>query len=256
MPLPRPSPAFAAGAADAVGAPAIVLGASFLGFGSLCRESGLSLWLGLASTATGWALPGQIAMVELYAVGASLAVILLAVGLTNARLLPMTVVLMPLLRAHGVRRWRYYLAAHFVAVTAWTFSMQRFPAMRAEERLPYYMGMTLTLWPLTLVATAAGYLLAGALPDYVTLGLVFLNPIYFMLIFVADFRQPERALALLLGAVAGPLLHLVEPDWGLLATGLIAGSAAFLLTRWRERRAGRRRSPAARSRAARSPGDG
>ena len=108
--------------------------------------------------------------------------------------------------------------------------------MRPEDRLPYYTGMTLILWPATLLATAGGYFLASALPQYVTLGLVFLNPIYFMLIFVAEFRQPERVLALVLGAVLGPLLHLVEPDWGLLATGLIAGTAAFLLTRWRETR--------------------
>jgi predicted branched-subunit amino acid permease len=232
----RPSPAFRTGARDAIGVPSVVLGASFLGFGSLCRESGLGFWLGLASTATGWALPGQIAMVELYAIGASLAVILLGVALTNARLLPMTIVLMLLLRTPGTPRWRYYLAAHFIAVTAWTFSMQRFPAMRPEERLPYYTGLTLALWLVTLVATAAGYGLADAMPQYVTLGLVFLNPIYFMLIFVADFRQKERALALGLGAICGPLLHLVDPDWGLLATGLLAGTAAFLIIRWHETR--------------------
>jgi predicted branched-subunit amino acid permease len=236
MNSPASPSAFRLGVRDALGVPAIVLSASFLGFGSLCRESGLSIWLGLASTATGWALPGQVAMVELYAVGASLAVILLAVSLTNARLLPMTIVLMPLTRAPGIPRWRYYVAAHFVAVTAWTFSMQRFPKLRPEERLPYFAGISLLLWGASLVATAAGYFLAGAVPPYVTLGLVFLNPIYFMLIFVADFRQPERALALALGAVAGPLLHLVEPDWALLATGLIAGTTAFLITRWRESR--------------------
>src|SRR5690606_28101641 len=115
----------------------------FLGFGSLCRESGFSIWLGLASTATGWALPGQIALVELYGIGASLAVLLLAVGLTNARLLPMTVVLMPLLRAPGTPRWHYFLTAHFVAVTAWTHAMQRFPAMPPAQRLPYYMGFSM-----------------------------------------------------------------------------------------------------------------
>src|SRR3546814_1128796 len=85
MSLTRPSPAFLTGARHAVGVPALVIAASFVGFGSLCRESGFSIWLGLASTATGWALPGQIALVELYAIGASLAVILLAVGLTHAR---------------------------------------------------------------------------------------------------------------------------------------------------------------------------
>ncbi len=236
----RFSSALAAGLRDAVGVPALVIAASFVGFGSLCRESGLSLWLGLASTATGWALPGQIALVELYAIGGSAAVILLAVALSNARLLPMTVVLMPILRAPGTPRWRYYLAAHFVAVTSWTVAMQRCPAMAHERRLPYFLGFALVLWSGTLAATALGYMLAAHVPQYVTLGLVFLNPIYFMLIFVADFRQPERALALGLGAVAGPLLHLVDPDWGLLATGLLAGTAAFLITAWRRRRRARR----------------
>ena len=58
-------------------------------------------------------------------------------------------------------------------------------------------------------------------------GLVFLNPIYFMLVFVADARHRARILALVIGALAGPPLHLVSADWGLLITGVVAGSIAF-----------------------------
>lgn len=72
------------GTRDAFGTPGIVMGASFIGFGSLVRESGLALSYGLASTATGWALPGQLALVELTAAGGSLIAITLAVALTNA----------------------------------------------------------------------------------------------------------------------------------------------------------------------------
>ena len=64
-----------------------------------------------------------------------------------------------------------------------------------------------------------------------TLGLVFLNPLYFMLLFTADLMRKERGLALVLGAVLGPLFHLVSPDWGLLATGLIGGTLAFTIAR-------------------------
>src|SRR5690606_10853735 len=174
------------------------------------------------------------------ATGASLAVILLAVALTNARLLPMTVVLMPLLRSPGRPRWHYYLTAHLVAITGWTHAMRRFPSLPPEARLPHYLGFGLVLWSSTLATTAFGFGLADLVPQSVTLGLVFLNPIYFMLIFVADFRQTGRALALGFGAVAGPLLHLVDPDWGLLATGLIAGTAAFLIAEWHR---ARRRPP-------------
>ena len=74
------SPAKAARAAmrDAFGVPAFVLGATYLGFGALVREADLNVWLGLFSTATGWALPGQIALVELYSVGAGILAIAIA----------------------------------------------------------------------------------------------------------------------------------------------------------------------------------
>jgi predicted branched-subunit amino acid permease len=83
-----------------------------------------------------------------------------------------------------------------------------------------------------LAGTAAGHMAAGALPQPVTYGLVFLNPVFFALIF-ADARHRATAFALVIGGVVGPLLHLVSPDWGVLATGVIAGTAAFWLARAR-----------------------
>jgi predicted branched-subunit amino acid permease len=226
-----PRAAAAAGLRHAAAAPVIVLGASYLGFGALCRQSGLELWHGVLSTATGWALPGQIALVELYAVGASMLAMALAVALSNARLLPMTVTLMPLLRAPRWPGWTYFAAAHFVAVTGWAAAMRVCPSIPPEQRLPYFTAFAALLWTTTLATTAAGYLLAGAVPGYVSLGLVFLNPIYFMLVFAGDADRRMRALALGLGALCGPLVHLLEPDWGLLITGVVAGSAAYALER-------------------------
>jgi predicted branched-subunit amino acid permease len=195
----------------------------------LCRESGLGLEAGLASTATGWALPGQIALVELYGVGASWLAIALAVALSNVRLLPMTVTLLPFLRHPGTPRWKYYLAAHYIAVTGWANAMAICPTLTTRARLPFFAGFVTVLWSSTLATTAVGYFLPGLLPSSVTLGLVFLNPIYFMLIFAADARARSRALALGFGAVAGPVFHLLSPDWGLLATGILAGTLAFVV---------------------------
>ena len=39
-----------------------------------------------------------------------------------------------------------------------------------------------------------------------------------------------------LGALLGPGLHTLDPDWGLLTTGVIAGTAAFAGDRWMARR--------------------
>lgn len=233
-----PRRAAARGARRALGLPALILGATYVGFGSLVRESGLGLWHGLFSTASAWAAPGQVALVELYAVGASVLVIASAVALSNVRLLPMTVALMPELRGPGGGRWRYYLAAHYIAVTGWAEAMRVCPRLPPAERLPYFAAFSASLWGVSLAATALGFYLAGSLPASLTLGLVFVNPIYFMLVFVTDLRHRGRMLALLLGAALGPLLHLLTADWGLLLTGILAGTAAFVAERAWSRRLG------------------
>lgn len=224
------------GALVACGVPALALGGSFLGFGALVRQSGLEVWHGMASTLTAWALPGQVILVELSALGASLAIITLAVALSAARLMPLTMTLVPWLRAPGVPRWRLFLAAHFIAVTGWAVTSRIAPKLPAGERLPFFTGFTLVIWVVSLIATAVGYFLPDALPQRLTLALIFLNPIYFLSIFLGDIGRPNRALSLLLGALLGPLFFLLDPDWSLLLAGLIGGSLAFALG---QRRRGR-----------------
>ena len=60
--------------------------------------------------------------------------------------------------------------------------------------------------------------------------LSYIIPLFFALLFAGS-RGRTIILALLLGALAGPLFHLLSPDWGLMATGVIAGSGAFVLAR-------------------------
>ncbi|AWK89073.1 branched-chain amino acid ABC transporter permease (plasmid) [Azospirillum thermophilum] len=216
--------------------PALVLFASYIGFGSLVSESGFGLLEGLVSTATSWALPGQVALVEMSAVGASVVAITLAVALTNARLMPMSVTLVPLLKRHRAPAWQTYALAHVIAVTSWANGLRRLPQIAEEDRMAWFFGYAGTLWLVTMLATAVGFFAAGLLPAPVTLGLVFLNPLYFLLLFAQDLRQRAKVLALAFGAVAGPLMHLVLPGYGLLVTGLAAGTAAFAVDLLLERR--------------------
>jgi predicted branched-subunit amino acid permease len=223
--------AFRGGMRESAAMPALVLGASFLGFGSLCHDAGWPLVLGLVSTTTTWALPGQIVLIELYGVGASAAAILFAVWLTGMRLFPMTLTLMPCLRHPGTPRSRYYLAAHLISITSWAIGMQRCPTLPSDQRLPYFFGFAITLWSFATGATIVGFYLIALLPAVFGLALLFINPLYFLLLFANELGRRERVLALGIGAVAGPLFHLVTPDWGLLYAGLVGGTAAFLLDR-------------------------
>jgi len=230
-------PGWRLGVRESLSLPGLMIAASYLGFGSLVSGTGLSLWLGLASTASGWALPGQIALVELYGTGASLAAITVAVWLTNARLLPMTITLMPVIDdrpQRGGPGWLPYLYAHLIAVTGWAVSMRRGPQLPPDQRLPFFLGLTLCLWLISLIATAAGWALAGRVPLSLTLALVLLNPLYFMLMLV-EVRRRSWLIALIVGAALGPPLHELNPEWGLMLTGLIGGTAAWGLARhWPE----------------------
>jgi predicted branched-subunit amino acid permease len=75
--------------------------------------------------------------------------------------------------------------------------------------------------------------LADIVPPTVGLALMFLNPVYFLLLMLDDLKQASRVAALVCGALAGPAFHWVSPEWGLLLTGLVGGTLAFLIVeRW------------------------
>lgn len=229
-----PGAAFRGGVRDVFGSAALVLGASYIGLGSLLREVGLGLDIGYFSTLSTWALPGQVATFELFAIGAPLASVFVAVSLINVRFLPMVVAMLPLIREPSRPTRRLYLIAHFVAVSAWVLVMVRGPHMPPAQRLPYFAGCTVVLMPMAFVGTTIGYLAAGIVSPAVSYGLLFVNPVFFMLVLLVDLRQRARIWALLLGGALGPVLHLATPTWGLLISGLVAGTAAFFGDRlWR-----------------------
>ena len=235
-----PRAAWKGGAAEALGVPAAVLGAGYVGFGALAFDADFSLALTLFSTMTIWALPGQIALIELRELGTAAPALVLAVMLTSARFLPMAVTLLPLLRHPAYRPWHYYLAGQFVAMTGWAVAIRRCPMLPLEQRLPYFLGFSSALWVSCLAGTTAGFFASGSLSDLATLGLVFLNPIYFILLLGGEVRHRQGVVALLAGAIAGPLMQLVTPQWGLLAAGIIGGTIAYGVDRaWRRQRGGR-----------------
>lgn len=232
-----------------LGLPGWVLAASFAGFGALARETGLSLSLTVFSTATIWALPGQVALAEMQALGAGFIAIVVAVALVNARFLPMILALLPLLRRgrddgghhdHAHDTWRtklgLYAVAQLIAITVWAGGMRVMPALPHAQRLPWLFGFGLSCLAAATAASAAGYIAAGLLPKTLKLALVFLSPVYFTLLFVGDVRSRAVLLSILGGAAFGPLVHLVVPQWSLLITGAAAGTAAFAVDAWLPKR--------------------
>ena len=59
------------GAKDAFGAPAAVLFAGMVGFGAMGQANGLDIWLTSATSFFMFALPGQVVLIEMLVLGAS-----------------------------------------------------------------------------------------------------------------------------------------------------------------------------------------
>jgi len=238
-PPPSPAPpdvaagrrgAFLLGVADAFRMPVFVVAASMLGFGTLARDSGVSLGVSVVSTAIVWGLPGQVAFVELFAVGAPVMAIVLATSMANLRFLPMGLSMIPLFRNDPIFwQWRYILVA-MMSVNTWALTLRHGPSLVDSHRGPYYTGLSITCMTVGVISTALGHLLTGTLPFFITVSLIFLNPVYFVFLF-SSVRQRNCILALMIGAVLGPVFHLVSPNWGLPFCGVIAGTAAYFLDR-------------------------
>jgi predicted branched-subunit amino acid permease len=231
-----PRAALVAGARDAMGAPMAVLAAGYVGYGALASGFDFPLWLIVASSLVIWALPGQLIMLEMYAVSAQFVLIVLAVSLSASRFLPMTTVLSAMMRHPRYPSWHMYASAHLLAMTGWVAAVNRVPQLPAEQRLPYFVGFALFCWIACAAASAIGYFVAGQMSELVKLGLVFMNPIYFLLILTGETKAALGRLSLAAGAVTGPVAYAFAPQWSLLAAGLVGGSAAYALHRWRRRR--------------------
>lgn len=219
--------ALLAGSRDAFGVPAAVLVAGMIGFGALGHASGLSLGVTTATTFFLYALPGQVVFVEMLALGASGFAVAIAAALTAARFLPMTLTLIPQIPKED-RRPSLYGAAHFISMTSWAVMMREFAHIPPRDRMAYFTGFGATCWAVSVPGTMLGYLLAGHVPTPITIGLVMLNPLFFLLSFV-EVRARASRLALLIGGLSGPIVYSWSPGWSILICGIVGGTAAFFL---------------------------
>jgi predicted branched-subunit amino acid permease len=217
--------------------PPFILCLTFLGFGALASETGISLLNTLFMAVFIFALPGQVVLVDEMARGASVVTAAIAVTATAVRLLPMTVSLLPVIRDRTGPKWLEFLVAYFVAITYWVEAMRRTPRHPRPLRAAYTLGIAAALVLASSIGAAGGFLLAANVPRPVAAALLFLTPMYFLLSLVASSRSRADLLPIAAGLGFGPVLHLAVPDWDLLLTGLVGGTLSFAATRWWRRKA-------------------
>ena len=115
-----------------IGTPAIGLGISMFTFGAFLKSSGFTLFQSFSYTFFAFALPGQFIMADLLITGGSILNIFFAVLLTNARLFPMTINLIPIIKNTKTSKWKYFLISHLIAVTAWINMFARYKKIEKD----------------------------------------------------------------------------------------------------------------------------
>jgi predicted branched-subunit amino acid permease len=222
------------GVRDALALPAWVVGLSLFAVGSLAGETGFPAGAAVLSTLLIWAGPAQVIFFGGIAAGTALPAIALAVALSSIRLLPMTMSILPMLRERAKDAPTQILIAHYVTVTVWVEALRRLPQMPVDERVPYYLGFANACLGVCAVTTFLGYTLVGALPLPLAAGLLFLTPVFFTLSLTAGARSVADWFAIGSGLLLAPVSTvLVGKDFDLLLTGLVGGTAAYLLGKLR-----------------------
>lgn len=223
----RPLSWFLRGARMAVSVPGLILLTAHVGFAGLAQEAGLTAWQAVFMVLIIWALPGMVVLLGAILSGAGLFAAALAVALSSIRLTPMVVALVPELRGPRTRRLTLYLLAHFVAVTSWVVAMQTVRDVPRDMRTTYYAGLGGTLVAANMVVVAVVYAFLGNLPLVVSAALFLLTPMYFLTSLWGSARERTGHLAMVLGLVLGPVMHLLVPGFELLAAGALGGGLAY-----------------------------
>lgn len=218
--------AFWSGFREGAGAPAWVLFAGMIGFGALGRSNGMDVWFTTAITFSIFALPGQVVLVEMLSMGATSFAAALAVAFTATRFLTMTLTIFPQLHSKH-RNKSNLMAVHVLAMSSWASCMRNFPGVPREYRYAYFIGLGMSCWLIAIPGTVIGFLVAGFVPKAIAYGLLFINPLFFLLTFV-DVVVPMNRLAILMGGVTGTILYLYFPSESLLISGLGCGTLAYL----------------------------
>lgn len=226
--------AFRLGFRFATGAPIWVLFAGMLGVGALGKSEGFSALYTVTSSFLIFAQPGQIVMMNMLASGAAVVPIALAVALTSARFFAMGVSLFPLMHKRH-RGWRIVPASHMLSMTTWALAMRGFEGMPLRHRWYFYLGVGLPCWLVSVPATWLGYLMAGQMPQAITLTLVMLNPLFFLLTF-ADIKLVINRWAAMWGTVLMLVFDAIDSGTSMLFTALVGGTLAYGWQRWQDRR--------------------
>jgi predicted branched-subunit amino acid permease len=211
----------------------LVLFATYLGIGALAHDTHFSLAWALASTAFVWAGPAQIILISTLSSGATVVQAAIAVTVSAVRLFPMVVSVLPMMRTPKTKRRHLILIAHLTAVTLWVECFRFAPLVPRERRIAFFQGLGVGLVSVCLCATTIGYVLAASLSQTFAAAILMMTPLAFLFSTARNCRELADGVALALGLLLFPLAAMLNTGVDILISGVLAGSIAYGVHRWR-----------------------
>jgi predicted branched-subunit amino acid permease len=212
---------------------ALVLLATYLGIGALAHDTHFSLAWTLLSTLLVWAGPAQIIVITTLGSGATILQSAIAVTVSAIRLFPMVVSVLPLMRTPETKRRQLLLVAHFTAITLWVECHRFLPQVPRDKRIAFVHGLGTGLLCVSLCANTIGYFLAANLSQTFASAILLLTPLAFLYSTARNSRELADVVALVLGLLLYPLAAQINSGFDILISGVVAGTIAYGVHRWR-----------------------
>lgn len=195
----------------------------FLAVGSASRVAGLTMLQSTVMSLIVFAAPAQFAIFDLMARQRPLLDIVAVTALINSRFFVMAAALLPFFR--GVSAGRILLAMPMLSASTFALPFIRFRQGAETRPFHYYLGVAAGSYPVAVAATTLGVMLAHGLATVFVQTLKMILPVYFAILLAREWPKPRPLLAGLLGFTLTPLVELIAPAFGMLATAGIVGAA-------------------------------
>jgi predicted branched-subunit amino acid permease len=142
---------------------------------------------------------------------------------------------MPMLRTPQTKRRHLILVAHLTAVTLWVECFRFLPQVPRDRRIAFIHGLGAGLVLVCLIATSVGYGLAANLSQLFAAAILMLTPLAFLFSTARNARELSDVVALILGLLLFPLAAKLDSGVDILISGVVAGTIAYGVHRWRPR---------------------
>ena len=170
-------------------------------------------------------------MAETLLSGGNLINVFFAVLLTNARLFPMTMYLIPIIKNNKTYKWKLFLVSHIIAATAWINMLDIKKKIKRNDRFSFFVGYAGLLWINSLFFTILGFLLSNYISTEILIGIVFFNPMYFLALTISNIKEKKLLIVFFISIILTPMFYSLSSDWSVLIVGILSGIIAHFFSR-------------------------